>query len=370
MVKQTTQPTGLILDEPYSNGLVAKAVQSGLGEITSESDYTRGILAKARNPKVVQIALEMLLVYDKVYCAPWFDNVDYNPLMKLGLVEPAPTPWLSLNVDVDFARSIKALLLAHMRKKGLKITAIQFDELLPEINDMTMGAIVELAKQLQPAIEKIMRVTHDNTNDSEESFSPYAMFSEQIKAARKRTPAEIALARGLQGSHQHMKNLIEASRQLNVPTLTNIKRAPKLNRGLPPQVFDPKTEVAVANYLQESLLLPRISSIEDVLRLRHDPHIHHFRAKIFEWSEKLQTGQLGTEEAIRREIRDANEAIKQLGKWKTASMWTTYISIPLDYLGFLLQLPLTSLITTPIGTFLETHNRLKERRYHWLLLGR
>lgn len=51
MVKQTTQPTGLILDEPYSNGLVAKAVQSGLGEITSESDYTRGILAKARNPK-------------------------------------------------------------------------------------------------------------------------------------------------------------------------------------------------------------------------------------------------------------------------------------------------------------------------------
>ena len=136
------------------------------------------------------------------------------------------------------------------------------------------------------------------------------------------------------------------------------------------QAFDVNTQIAVAVYLNEALLIPRIHTVEDVLRLREDHNIRYFREKIFSWSDKLRTGEFSSEEAIRREIREANEAMKKFEKWKTISIWVSYLSIGLDVLGTLLQLPLTLITTTQLGLGLEVLKRRQERQYRWLLLGR
>lgn len=80
---------------------------------------------------------------------------------------------------------------------------------------------------------------------------------------------------------------------------------------------------------------------------------------------------MGTEEAIRREIHEANETIRGLGKWRTISAWTTYISVGLDVFSlFLGNLPITLMTTTPLGLFLDGLSRRTEWQYRWLLLGR
>ncbi|HWS84894.1 MAG TPA: hypothetical protein VN207_11620 [Ktedonobacteraceae bacterium] len=220
MPKRNSQITGVILDEPYSNGLLVKALQSGQARISFDSDYTRKIRTKALNPKVGQKALEMLLLYDKAYLGTPFDNMDLEPLVRLGLVEYAPHTWDSLAIEEDHAKSIKALLLADLRRKGFKITSKQFDDILGEANDIHIGTIAVLAERLLPQLEHMLGVT-DTTSDKY-SVGEILGLSKQLQAAQKRELTDIKLVEQIQYSYNHMRNLIEASAQLNAPILTNI----------------------------------------------------------------------------------------------------------------------------------------------------
>lgn len=373
MPKQNSPTTGIILDQPYSNGLLAKAVVSGYAKILFDSGYTRDILAKARNPIVGQKALEMLLLYDKAYISNWFDNVDLEPLIREGLLEQAPNTSISSQLDPEHAQSIKALLLADLRRRKVRITPNQFDGLLPEANDMSLGSTVALAERIWPEVARTLGINPakgEKAVDDVPSLSELLGFSKELQIAQRRTPEEIELAEQIRRSYYHMSNLMYASDQLNASVLTNITRVPKVRINQDSHSFSADTQIAVAIYFNEALLIPRIHTVEDVLRLREDHNIRYFREKIFSWSDKLRSGEFSSEDAIRREIREANEAMKKLEKWKTISMWTTYISIGLDVLGFLLRLPLTLMSTTPLGLGLEVANKWKERRYRWLLLGR
>lgn len=313
----------------------------------------------------------MLLLYNKAYIGTSFDNVNLEPLMKLGLIEMAPHNWNSMGVDEEHAKSIKGLLLADLRRKKIQITSTQFDTLLGESNDLRLGTIVALAEQLQPHLERLFGITTSETNaNDKQSISEAFGFSQQIQKIKEKDPQEIKVAEEIQSSYMHMRNLMEASYELNAPILTNIKRVPEVETNWNIQGLNTQAKIAVAIYMKETLLIPKIDTIEDVLRLRDDPHIRYFREKIFAWARKLQNGEFGTQEAIRREIREANEAIRGLGKWRTISAWTTYISIGLDIFSLFLSLPVTLLTTTPLGLTLDYITRRKESQYRWLLLGR
>ena len=148
MTRHKVPTTGIILDEPYSNGLLRKALNSDYAKILFDSPYTRQVLAKAYNPNVGQKALEMLLLYDKAYISNWFDNVDLEPLVKLGLLEQTPITSISKQLEVQHAQSIKALLLADLRRRKVHITPKQFDNLLPEADDLSLGDVVLYGKNM------------------------------------------------------------------------------------------------------------------------------------------------------------------------------------------------------------------------------
>ena len=123
------------------------------------------------------------------------------------------------------------------------------------------------------------------------------------------------------------------------------------------------------SYAVLPLSIPRVQTIDDVLRLRGDSRIRHFRSKIFEWSERLRTGELSSEEAIRSEIKEANAAIEDIGKYRKIGMWLTFLSVPLTVAEMLIGLPVSAIIATPIGIAAEVASLAKEKQYSWLLFG-
>lgn len=369
-MKQHAVPSGIILDEPYTNGLLAKALEAGHARITFQSDYTTSILKRAWNPAVGQKALEMLLLYDKAYVASWFDNTDAEPLIELGLLEFVESRWNKATIDEDYARSIKALLLADLRRKGVRLTLEQFDDLLPDVNAMYVGNIMILAERLGPSIERIFGSSQHSSRKQGNEFSLVGEFRDQVEVARRRTPEEFELAQKIQASHRHLRDLLDASAALNVPIFSSIKRVPPVKMQIDLERLEPNARIAVSIYMKESLAIPKIQTVDDVLRLRNDSRIKYFRAKIFEWCEKLRAGEFGSEEAIRTEIREANAAIKDLGKYRTIGMWVTFLSVPLGVAGFLLGMPPSLAITTPLGVAFQIARIQKERQYRWLLFGR
>jgi hypothetical protein len=147
MAKQST-PSGIIFDQPYTNGLLVKSLEAGYAKVTFQSDYVTGILQKARNPTVGIKALEMLLLYDKVYTVDWFDNIDSEQLHRLGILEIVNSQWQKKTIDEEYAKSIKGLLLTDLQRKGVKISSTQFDELLPDVNSLYFGKIAVLAQSM------------------------------------------------------------------------------------------------------------------------------------------------------------------------------------------------------------------------------
>ncbi len=370
MRKQKQALPGIILDEPYTNGLLAKALESGYAKITFPSDYTTGILNKARNPRVGQKALEMLLLYDKVYTVSWFDNTEFDQLSQLGLLEIVPSTWNQVTVEEEHARSIKGLLLADLERKGFNLTPDQFDILLPDVNAMYLGNVILLAERLQPSLEKIFGSSQSRKRKQDDSPSLVEMFKDQVEVAQRRTKSDFELGRKIQYSYGHIRNLLEASAQLNVPIFSNIRRVPKVGAGIDKQVFDPNTRLALGIYMKETLTIPKTDTMEDVLRLRNDSRIRNFREKISKWCTKLRAGEIGSEDAIRAEIREANAAIEDIGKYKKIGMWVTFLSVPIGVAEFLMGLPISLLTVTPLGVGLEVTSILKERKYRWLLFGR
>jgi hypothetical protein len=196
------------------------------------------------------------------------------------------------------------------------------------------------------------------------------MFSQEVSVARRHPPSDFNLALRIQDSHRQIRDLLETSAALQLPVFSNFRRVPKISAGNPLTAFDSNASVALGIYLNESLSIPKIATLEDVLKLRNDQRIKFFRNKIFQWCEKLRAGNLGSEEEIRREIREANAAIEDIGKYKKVAMWMTFLSVPVGIVELLTGLPISLLTFTPLGVVIEIANLVKERQYRWLLFGR
>jgi hypothetical protein len=368
-MKQSATPSGIILDEPYTNGLLVKACEGGYAKITFQSDYIDNVRIKARNPEVGQKALEMILLYDKAYVTSWFDNTDTEQLIKLGLLEIIETKWNKRTIEEDYAQSIKGLILADLDRKGVELSLERFDNLLPDVNSIYVGNIMTMAERLMPSIEKIFGSSQGNVESQRPPFPLPEKYRHSVDISQKRTPEDFQLAQQIQRSHSHLRNLLTASSDMVVPIFSNIKKSPPIKVDLKTQ--DPKiTRVALGILMKEALFVPKIQTVDDVLRLRDDSRIKYFRAKVFEWCEKLRSGQVGSEDEIRQEIKDANSAIKDIGKYNTISMWATFLSAPAGIADFLLGIPFLSAITTFVGVSSTLTSVQKEHQHKWLLFGR
>lgn len=255
MKKSRKPKSGIVLDEPYLNGLLVKAIESGYAKITFPSDYTKKILGRAKNPRVGQKALEMLLLYDKIITPTWFDNNEYEQLIELDLLEIVGSQWTQIAIDESYASSIKSLLLIDLRRRGANITPERFDEILPDVNDLYFGKVVDLAEQLTPTLEGIFRTSREANETQTDTPSLLDMFREQVDTYKKHNSSDFDLSEHIRNSHFHIRNLLNTSTRYNVPIFSNITEIPKLGIHVTENKGDivSNARIALSIYMNESL---------------------------------------------------------------------------------------------------------------------
>ena len=120
--------------------------------------------------------------------------------------------------------------------------------------------------------------------------------------------------------------------------------------------------------LDEIKFLPRLSSVEDVLRLKEDPCINNFRKTISIWSDAINEGDVRQEIEIRKEMKHANEEFKKLKNYKKIGGWITYISLPFIIVDLLLGVPAGSILTI-VGSTVQFKADKLNKKNQWLLFG-
>lgn len=88
---------------------------------------------------------------------------------------------------------------------------------------------------------------------------------------------------------------------------------------------------AVGVFLKEIDSWPEINDFNDLLRLRKKKHIADFRTLLTQWINALTSGNIKEEHRIRKEIRAANNAMRNISKCSSIGKWLTYASVPLCF---------------------------------------
>lgn len=127
------------------------------------------------------------------------------------------------------------------------------------------------------------------------------------------------------------------------------------------------SKVVVKAWLSEVEVLPRMTGVEDVLRLREDKRFDAFRNAMMEWASSVSRGGVAEEKRLRDHIRTANRELTKLKRTQKVAGWATVLSLPVDGALFLLALPIP---TSLIGAAFFAHEKIKSRKYDWIMFGR
>ena len=123
-----------------------------------------------------------------------------------------------------------------------------------------------------------------------------------------------------------------------------------------------------------NLRYPVIETIEDVLRLRDDPHLKTYRAVIGEYSERLrqelEDGRSKVLESFSNDVKAALRSLAVIKRWSRVVDWSFYISLPLVVIGSLYGLPLSDIVTIPLTSYAKFVTYQKRKELDWILFDR
>jgi len=359
-----TDSAGVFLDEPFSNGVIVQAIKEGLiaTPYAEVSDYWRSVSALGSVETVRSEALTYLLLFERAHMFG-FDMPAPQPLIDAGLVQFTSVDRSEVDL-VSEARELKGLALEELAREGRPLDPASFEDLVPDLAPSSLYDLTE--RSVRPAInEMVLRLAPLLGRQIPPDIAAAEPTSVQADALT--ADARLKRVSALQQSVLRVSRLIRAGRQLQVPIASRHRRT--CNDYLVPSPPSQPQDAwqAVQVFLSEVEVLPRVSSIADVLRLRNDRRLQAFREVILEWADALARD-VGAEARVRSEIRKANEDLKSLGRWEKVGGWLTWASVPLAVVGALAGTPL-GLITAPIGTGIRTYGVMQKRKYAWLLFG-
>ncbi len=118
-----------------------------------------------------------------------------------------------------------------------------------------------------------------------------------------------------------------------------------------------------------TLLPPK--SLSSALRLGRSSEAEALREKSSEWIEKIESGELGGIEPIRKEIKLAIRSLEKVGMAKSFGSMLTLAAVPVGVAEMMLGSPgVVGLGLGAIGTIAEVNVRSTEKRYRWALFGK
>jgi len=124
----------------------------------------------------------------------------------------------------------------------------------------------------------------------------------------------------------------------------------------------------------QDLRYPVVQTIEDVLRLRDDPHLRIYRSVIAEYSERLRT-ELESErpqvvKEFRKDMQTALNSLTAVKRWSRIIDLSFYVSIPLIIIGMFSGLPISDIVAIPLTTYAKIVSYRKRKELDWILFGR
>jgi hypothetical protein len=118
-----------------------------------------------------------------------------------------------------------------------------------------------------------------------------------------------------------------------------------------------------------TLLPPK--SLSSALRLGKSSEAEALREKSSEWIEKIEAGELGGIEPIRKEIKLAIRSLEKVGLAKSIGSMLTLTAVPIGVAEMMLGSPgVVGLGLGAVGTIAEVNVRSTEKRYRWALFGK
>lgn len=396
----------LVLDQALSASLLAVAVDEQMVKHSGDSrslyldPATSSLLAKGTRKRLRQQALWDLLLHYPAVLSP-FDNLDVRELQKTGLISG------QVGLDCQVSAS------AELRRSPAMVRGIR-GLVLADLGDAHRGVITDdpvgtFLKLHESEGHRLSNRLESAMFDMFETFEEYvagtkAMFGGAVlqvpgrdgrRVSGEDFAAELAGATSRDGflafkayqpfrkfmhefgsSAQRWLALIMLSRQLGAVMSANLPRV--LLRGDRPSrpggfqndfrigADQGSSHVAVRIWLEEVLCAPKLTTIEDVLRLRDDKRIGSFRTAMLEWTQELACGSPAEEARLRKSIRTANKELMTLPDVEKVSKYWTFASIPLDIL--LSGGP--PIVNSIVGFAVQEAAANKIRKLDWVMFGR
>jgi hypothetical protein len=125
-------------------------------------------------------------------------------------------------------------------------------------------------------------------------------------------------------------------------------------------------------FLTQSGLLPVPKNLEDVLRLREDPHLNSLRRALKIWIDaypELENDPKLLPE-IKAEFSAATKVVARLDRLSKIGTLVAYVALPVEIAQYIKSGGVTGLALAPIGPAVETYRSLKLRKFGWVKFGK
>lgn len=338
---------GVYLDKPYANSLIVLGHNEGYikSYTGGESSYEKNFFASYSKPDKANMALQYMVLYDKVYLHPYFDNFILDELINDGVFN-IPDLGSAVQTDYDWNWS-------EIEKKGLAYPTIsilnnsdfkiKMDELQNKIEQGLLKNYIDFIDEYYQAEAEILvggknPASTKRLNDIKHELGKRTPIFSALNTVLKVTNASI-IANG---------PAIWDCSKLNTEKINNKNRTTE--------------DIIVAGLYINGLNSIRIRSFSDALELRNHQAIHDFRNEFFEILNLFKKGEIN-EETIRKRINKANY-ILNLAKIadKTGSV-ATILGIPaLAWNPAGIAMTMVGAVTF-IGSYFAKHS------FNWALLS-
>lgn len=399
-------PNGLIADKAFFSCILQQASVEGFIR-SRQSPWWK--YYERVTPRRTRIALKMLLLYGKLYYPDiylnspeeiWnlYENVLQSDLTKENLLEitcrdtvlAANEPLVS-DVIAECMALKRFLLSSRSRRRhcfdpfnfgftrgryprSYYETKFEFALAILGLIARPTDTMTTLLDRIEPDLEK-----HEYYKDNLKVFLQKELLvtaagREWLCSFFENSYGQLwAALSGIVREGQHLANVLGFSDKLSLPVLSESVHIPKISRSQLKQLEGlsqvEHTRIALGVFFDEESrpVLPVVSSIKDVLRLREDRRIKNYRDKIFEWASALKEGETNLSD-MKKEIMDANKAVRTIGTCEKVGTWITLVSLPISVALTLTGLPMG--IVTSVASFgLACTSKLLKRNYNWYLFG-
>jgi len=121
-------------------------------------------------------------------------------------------------------------------------------------------------------------------------------------------------------------------------------------------------------YVQGVNSIPRVSSLQDLVRLLNDRHVRRFREQLSHWEASVFLGEANVLTRMQRDFELACDDMRKISSMRKASALVSLVALPVRIAGLLTGLPLDFAFTA-LGPALLGYSWLKKRNIAWALLG-